>query len=164
MKIKILDKSKKKKFIEKIENFGIEKIKYLLIKTGKERIRAFSGNLSNQEIMALWRLFPIEGIGLYIGKEISDKKTGRQEARLSIEGLHILKNHIKKNIIEIDENEEEEWFRGKDIELKKEQGENIKEFVGVKSEKTKDFIGTGKISRDKKILFNFLPKERRIKN
>ena len=66
MKIQILDKAKKKKFIEGISYLGVEKIPLLLMATGTERVRAFSGSLSNEEIMAFWRLFPIEGVGLYL--------------------------------------------------------------------------------------------------
>ena len=50
MKIQILDKTKKKKLISGLEEFGINKIQELLIRTGKERIRAYSGNLSKEEI------------------------------------------------------------------------------------------------------------------
>ena len=48
--IQILDNPKKKKFIEKIEYLGIEKVPYLLIQTGKERIRAYSGSFHREEI------------------------------------------------------------------------------------------------------------------
>ena len=93
-----------------------------------------------------------------------DKRTGRKESRLSIEGLHLLKNQITKNILILNKEQEEKWFKGKDIELNDEQTENLKagQFVAVSDKK--DLVGTGKLSQDKKILFTFLPKERRIKN
>ena len=165
MKIQLLDKAKKKKFINEVAYLGIEKMPYLLIKTGGERIRAFSGSLSNEEIMAIWRLLPIEGIGLYFGKQRIDKRTGQKESRLSIDALHVLKEQINKSIIKLDETQEKNWFKGKNVELKNKQVEKINggEFVAVMSPDENDFIGTGKLSGDKKVLVSFLPKERRRK-
>ena len=59
------------------------------------------------------------------------------------------------------ESQEEEWFKGKNIELDKIEKEG---FVAVKSNDEKDLVGMGKISAGGKILFNFLPKERRRKS
>ena len=164
MKIEIMDKAKKKKFIEEVSDLGVEKIPYLLFKTGLERIRAFSGSFTNKEVLDVWRNFPIEGIGLYFGKQMIDRRTGRKESRLSLDALHFLKEQIK-TIIVLNEEQEKEWFKGKDIELKEEQVKNFNgnEFVAVVSSQNdeKDIIGTGKISSDKKMLGNFLPKERR---
>jgi hypothetical protein len=51
MIIQILDKAKKKDH-RGIEQFGVKKIPHLLVRTGNERIRAFSGNLSTEEILS----------------------------------------------------------------------------------------------------------------
>jgi len=161
MKIQILDKTKKKKLIQELNHLGIKKIPQLLLKSGKERIRAFSGSFSKQEIMTFWKLLPLEGLGMYFAKQNIDK-SGKKETRLSIDALHLLKTQITKNIIELNKSQKENWFKGKTIELNKPT--KLKGFVAVKSKQTKDFIGTGKISQDKTILFNYLPKERRIKN
>ncbi len=158
MKIQILDKTKKRKILDKLGYLGRLKFPYLLIQTGKERIRAYSGNLSREEIMSFWRLFPIEGIGLYFGK------VEGEQARLTLDALHILKEQIRKNVIEISGEQEGGWFCGRDIELSEHQQEKYKHiegFVAVKSKR--DFIGTGKMSFDKKRISNFLPKERRRK-
>ena len=167
MKIQILDKTKKKKFIELVSDLGIKKIPYLLIKTGKERIRTFSGSLSREEIYAIWRLLPIEGIGLYFGKELLDIVTGRRHARLSIDALHVLKEQINENIIKLNQEQEKDWFKGKNIELTKEQKEeykNLDGFVAIKSsDENKDFIGTGKIINQGQTVSCFLPKERRVR-
>ena len=160
MKIQILDKTKKKKFIEGISNFGVSKISELLIRTGSERVRAYSGNLSTDEIMSIWRILPIEGVGLYVGKDLIDRH-GVREIRLSVDGLHTWQNQITKDIFVLSESQEEEWFKGKNIDIEKGEKEG---FVAVKSSDKKDFIGMGKIGNDGKILFNFLPKERRRKS
>ena len=154
MKIQILDKTKKKKFIEGISNFGVSKISELLIRTGSERVRAYSGNLSTDEIMGIWRILPIEGVGLYVGKDLIDRH-GVREIRLSVDGLHTWQNQITKDIFVLSESQEEEWFKGKNIELDKIEKEG---FVAVKSNDEKDFVGMGKIGGGGKILFNCLQK------
>ena len=165
MKIQILDKSKKKKFIAGIENFGIKKIPELLIRTGKERIRAYSGNFSTDEIWDIWRILPIEGIGLYVGKD-SVNRHGVREVRLSLDGLHTWKEQINKDIFILTKNQEKEWFEGKNVSLtenqKKEFSEEIS-FVAVKSSDGDDFVGTAKIGDRGETLYGFLPKERRRK-
>jgi len=163
MKLQILDRAKKKKFIERIGYTGVTKINELLIKTGKERIRAFSGNLSREEIMDFWKIMPIEGIGLYVAKDFVSKK-GIYETRLSLDGLHLLKNQIKNNILVLTKEQEEDWFKGKNIELNEGQDAGDKNFVSVKSSDGKDFIGTAKLDGEGKILYGFLPKERRRKS
>ncbi len=167
MKITLLDKAKKKKIISEVADLGLKKIPQLLIKTGAERIRAFSGSLSKEEIMEIWRIVPLEGIGLYVGKERIDRRTGAREVRLSLDGLHTWKEQIDGNILQLNEKQEDLWFAGENIELSEEQKkkfENVRGFVSVRSSDNKDFIGTGKIGNDRKILFGFLPKERRRKS
>lgn len=161
MKIQIFDKAKKKRFIELLSYFGIKKIPYLLIKVGKDRIRAYSGNFSKIELVKLKRVFYIENFGLYIGREII-RSDGRKEARLSLDGLCILKNEIKKNIFDVDIKQVDDWFRGKDIEVKDGQGDSLSGFVALRF--GEDFIGSGRITADKKFISNFMPKERRIKD
>jgi len=163
MNFQILDKTKKKKFMVKIEKFGVEKIPYLLLRTGKEKIRAYSGDFSNDEILRLMRWLNVQSVGLYLGKEFDDN------ARLSLDGVHMLDliGKIKENVFEIDKGQEELWFRGKDVDLNDEQEKiyaDLEDFVVVKSKESKDLLGIGRLSVDKKFLFNFVPKERRIKN
>lgn len=166
MKIEIFDNAKKKKFIDEVSDLGIEKIPYLLFKTGNERLRAFSGSFTKVEIMDIWRNFPVEGIGLYLGKQMVDKKTGKKESRLSIDALHFLKDQVTARVI-LNKEQEILWFKGKDVELNEEQVKDFKgsDFVAVVSAENHehDIIGTGKITSDKKMLGNFLPKERRRK-
>ena len=130
MKIDILSKAKKKKFVEGVESLGLKKVPQLLIRTGKERIRAYSGNLSKEEIWDLWRVLPVEGIGLYVGKD-SFNRNGVQETRLSIDGLHIWNEQITGNVVELDEGLEEIWFKGEKLELG--EGNKFEEFdISVK--------------------------------
>jgi len=167
MKIEILNKAKKKKIIQNTSGFGITKIPELLIRTGRERIRAFSGSLSTKEIYDLWRILPIEGIGLYVAKDAINKKSGEHETRISLDGLHAWQEQINKKIIVLSEEQELEWFKGKNIEFSNEEQNVLKEkkgFFEVKSADKKDFIGMGKLGDEGKTLYSFLPKERRRKS
>jgi NOL1/NOP2/fmu family ribosome biogenesis protein len=165
MKFQILDNAKKKKFVEGIEDLGVKKIRELLIRVGSERVRAYSGNLAIEEIMDIWRILPIEGVGLYVGKDFVDKN-GVREVRLSVDGMHVWKDQIKEKIMTLTEEQEEEWFKGRNCELTAEQQAQFKDtkgFIAVKSSDNKDFVGTGKIGDEGRTLYGFLPKERRRK-
>ena len=166
MKIVILDRAKKKKFIAGLSDLGMKKIPELLIRSGKERIRAYSGNLSNEEIMEVWRLLPIEGVGLYVGKDMVNRN-GVREIRLSLDGMHVWKDQLTEKVFVLTEEQEMEWFAGKDISLNEDQKkefEGVEGFVAVKSSDSNDFVGNGKLGEDGATLFGFLPKERRRKS
>src|SRR3989344_637272 len=150
MELKILNSKERQKIAEKLkERFGIESIPYMIVQSGKERLRIASINLSTDEIRKLSQTANIELIGLYFATLVND------EIRLSIDAKHLLKSQINKNIIEISEKEKDEWLKGRD--LQKENAE--RGFVVIKYKD--DLLGTGKLSQDK--ISNFIPKERRIK-
>ncbi len=162
MIFQFMDNSKKKKFINGISNFGISKIDETLIKWGNERVRAYTGSLNRQDVAALVGIAPIEGIGLYVGRDSIDKKNGKHEYRLSMDSVHLWKYKIKSDILKLDKSQEKDWFFGKDIELSLEQKKDMKGFVVVASKEDGDYIGIGKVSSEN-ILYNFIPKERRVK-
>jgi len=89
--------------------------------------------------------------------------TYEEGIRLSLDAIHLLKSQIKKNILEIDNKQAEEWMRGQDILINEEDKEKWKnEEKGFKVIKNKDdFIGCGKLLADR--IVNYLPKERRAK-
>ena len=150
MKIEFVRKGEKKKILELLkENYGIEKLPYLLIKSGKNKLRLFSGNLSKEEIKELSKIVFIEGIGLYFASFRNN------EIRLTLDSLHLLKKQIK-DFIEISEKQLQEWFKGLSLDVK---DKKLKGFVVLKHKE--DFVGIGKASQGK--IFNYLPKERRRK-
>jgi NOL1/NOP2/fmu family ribosome biogenesis protein len=163
IKVEILDSHKKKDFLKEVSYLGEFKTNKLFISTGSETVRVYSGHLHVDEILKIWRHFPIEGLGLYFGKMIIDKH-GRKEARLSLDALHLMKDQIKEHIVEINQEQAEKWFRGNNLELSAEQKAQYKGIVGYVAVKFKDdLIGTGKLTEGG-ILLSFLPKERRIRN
>ena len=150
MSFKFLSKHERRKLLDEFkENFGISKLNYLFLRAGKEKIRAFSGSLSREEISVLSRTLNIELMGIYLAKQQGN------EIRLSHDAVSLLRKEINKNIIELSASETEKWLRGEDIDKKVEKG-----FVILKHED--DLIGTGKSNGER--IFNFVPKERRVKN
>ena len=146
---KFVKSAEKKSIIAELkENFGITDIPYLLIESGREKIRAFSGSLSKEEIVAIGSMTNVEGVGLYLLKK---EETG---IRLSFEALMMLKEQITKNILDIDDKQLELWIRGNDLDLSIPQGIYAVRYNG-------DFLGCGKSNGSK--IFNYVPKERRLK-
>ena len=140
---------------EQIENklrkqFGIKEIPGILVKKGQDRIFIFQGSLKGKEMKKLESWLPLERVGVYFAKEQND------EIRLSIEGTHILKNQIKNNIFDLNDEQLESWMHGNELNLI--TGKNT--FLVMKYKD--DLLGTGKASQEK--ITNFIPKSRRLKN
>lgn len=141
------EKEKVKKLLN--ENYGITDVPYLLLKFGKEKLRAYSGSLSKEELIALDRTLKIETAGLYFANE-SDG-----DLRLTLDGTQLFKEQILKNILNVDDEQAESWLKGNELYIETSPG-----FKVIKH--NSEFIGCGK-STGKKIS-NFVPKERRVKS
>ncbi len=152
MNLKILNKNEKEEITNKLKaQFGITEIPGEIIMRGKERMFLFSGNFNKNQIRILENLAPIERIGVYFAKRVENI----DEVRLSIEGTHIFKDQIKKNIFELNENQVEQWMKGQELPIKT----GKKGFLAMKYKE--NFLGTGKASEEK--IGNFIPKNRRLK-
>ena len=146
---RFIKSSEKKRLLSELEEqFGIEKLPYLLLETGKEKIRGFSGTMTKEEITELGKISNVEIVGLYLIKK-------EKNLRLSLDATHLLKEQISKNIIEINNVQLGDWLRGKNLDIAKDSGIYV-----IKYED--DFVGCG-ISDGKKII-NHIPKERRIRS
>jgi NOL1/NOP2/fmu family ribosome biogenesis protein len=147
--MKIIRSTPKKKILAQLnEQFGITNIPYLLLRFGKEKIRAYSGNLSAEELNKLDVELRIENIGLYFAKEQIDG------IRLTFDGIQLFKDQITKNILELDDKQADEWLRGNDLQIKTDNAFKILQH-------NNEFIGCGKSTGER--ITNFVPKERRIK-
>lgn len=148
--LKIFSEKEKKEFEKKLNSqFGIEKVEGLILQRGAERIFFYQGSLTPDQIKDLEHTLPIERVGTYIGKEFHG------EIRLSIEGTHIFKDQITKNIFELNEQQADDWMKGREILIKT----GKKDFLIIKYKN--EFLGTGKASAEK--ITNFIPKNRRLK-
>lgn len=154
MGLKVIFKTEKRKLLDKLAYYGIENLKYLLIHSGNEKIRAYSGILSTEELNDLNKIIGIDTIGCYFFTDHGN------EIRLSPEAIMLLKQDINNNVISLNEEQAQEWLVGQDINLDNLQLPN--QTNGFKVIKIKeDLISMGKLSSNK--LMNYLPKERRIK-
>ncbi len=150
MNLKILSIKEKKKIEEFLkERFGITRVAGLLVKRGEERIFLFQGNLNPKQIIELEKTIPLERVGIYFAKMV------REEPKLSIEGVQILKDQIKKNIFELDKEQAEQWMTGQELNIKT----GKKGFIIMKY--NDDLLGCGNASEEK--ITNFIPKSRRLK-
>lgn len=159
MELNFIFKNDKKKIIERLAYYGIEELPFLLIESGKEKIRGYSGSLSVAEIHEIEHAVRIELVGMYLFHEYKD------EIRLSFDAIYALKDKITKNIIEITDKQAEEFLKGRDILLMKEDEEKFKstkEEHGFKVIKNQgDLIGFGKLIDGR--IINYMPKERRLR-
>jgi NOL1/NOP2/fmu family ribosome biogenesis protein len=151
--LKIYSDNEKEEIEKKLaERFGIKKIDGQIIKKGTERLFLYQGSLDEKKIKELERArINIERIGIYFAKLVRD------EIRLSIDGVRLFKNQITKNILELNEEQANQWMLGQEILLPENKLDK-----GFAIMKYKDYLlGCGKISADK--IGNFVPKNRRLK-
>jgi NOL1/NOP2/fmu family ribosome biogenesis protein len=150
MNSKFIKSGEKKRLLKELDfQFGIKKLPYLLIETGKQKIRGFSGTITREEIDELAEIANVEIIGLYLFK----KENGG--LRLGLDGSGVLGAKVEKNEIEISDDELNSWFHGKNLDKEIKNGIYLIKFGD-------DYLGCG-ISDGKKVI-NFVPKERRIRN
>ncbi len=150
MNMKFVKSGEKKRLLKELkERFGIEKLdSWILVETGKKKIRGFSGNMTREEIKELIEISNLELLGTYLVR----KETA--VLRLGFDATQILKDKITKNIFELDDSQLESWMNGNNIDKKIERGIYVIRHAD-------DFVGCG-ISNGEKII-NFVPKERRIR-
>lgn len=155
MDFELLDKGKKKELLKELEIYGIEKLPYLIVRWGK-RLRIFSGSIDKDTIFLLLRKINIDSIGLYFASQ-------EDGIRLSLDAAHLLEEQIKNGILEISEEQAQQWFKGKDVELNESQKKEIESFKGkfIIIKNNGYIVGVGKKSFYG--ISNFLPKERRVK-
>ena len=147
---KILSKGEKAEIESELnKRFGIEKVPGIIVKKGKEKLFLFTGSLNKRQIKDLEREIPIERIGIYFAK------MEQGGIRLSIEGVQIIKDQVKKNIFELDEKQAEHWMKGNELNI----STGKKGFLVMKYKD--NFLGSGKASAEK--IGNFIPKSRRLK-
>jgi len=145
MDLKILNKKDAKKILATLEKqWGFrEKLDYAFIETEKGKIY-----IANKEIFDLdLSDLKISSIGLYFAET-------RNGIRLSIEGSQIVGKKATRNVVELTEKEAKEWMKGGDIDKET----SAEGFVIIRHKD--DFLGSGKATKDGKIL-NFVPKNRR---
>lgn len=149
MNLKFIKSGEKKRLLKELDfQFGIAKLPWLLLETGKQKIRGFSGSMTADEIRELSGIANVEIIGAYLFRH---EKGG---LRISLDGTGIFGEEVKKGIVEISNEEVDDWMKGRNLAREIDKGIYV-----VKS--GNDFFGCC-ISDGSKII-SFVPKERRIR-
>ena len=99
--IKALNKKEIDKNLEKI--YGIKLPRGQIIQQSKERMRIFTGDVSEKELNFLSSIVNVEVIGLYFAFQKEN------DFRLSFYFLFLAQN-ATKNILELDEQQFKEWI------------------------------------------------------
>lgn len=153
MNVKFMNSGERKRLFEQLaKQFDFDDSvlrNMLLFETGKEKIRGFSGTMTRDELVELSKIANVEIIGLYLFKQ-------EGELRLGMDGSQIIGDFVQKNIIDLDLEQLNAWFRGEDLEVDETIGSGV--YVLRYEDRV---IGCGK--SDGKKLVNFVPKERRIR-
>ncbi len=167
MKTKILNTRERKQLFEKLSKiYGItaNEMKGMFIESGKRKIRYFTGSLPREELAGLAQELNIDTIGMYI--IALENFHGELRPRLSFDAVSLLRNKIKKQVIELDEKQAKKWLKGESLIIEMTKAQGIDENVGLLVLKYKnDLIGCGKFSiqeKDGKKLVkitNFVPKQ-----
>jgi len=144
--LKILNSREVKEILKLIENQWNAKLKlnYAFLKNNKNRVFIVNKDISKIDFSKL----RINSLGMYFC-EINNPNI-----RLSIEGSQIIGPTATKNIVEINEEQTKQWFKGEDLEI----NGNYNGFVIIKH--NNDFLGTGKYKEGK--VLNYISKSRRI--
>lgn len=145
-KLKILNKKEAKKILKVLdEQYGFSgELDYVFMLSEKDKLFLINKDIERIDLDKV----RINSMGLYFGT------LAENSIRLSVEGSQIIGKKAHKNIIELDDNEAEEWFKGLDIHRKIETNG----FVILKHRD--DIIGCGKAVEEK--ILNYLPKIRRL--
>lgn len=147
--MKILLSSQKKKILKQLnEQFGITTLPYLVLRFGKEKLRAYSGSFSIEELNKLDSELRIENMGLYFAKQQVDG------IRLTLDGVQLFKEQITKNILNLNQKQADDWLKGQDLSIESDRAFKILKY-------NNEFLGCGKSTGER--ITNSIAKERRIK-
>lgn len=175
--LEILSKKKKEEIQEELEkNYQVSLPSFQLVRQAKDRLRIFTGNLSEREINFLASLVRIETVGLYFAfvknqRMVFDRARNssefrhfkEQEFRVGFDSCFLFKE-AKKNVFELNEEQARKWLAGEDLNLDLENIDKnnfTSNFVFLRYKE--DVVGCGKFVPSQNKILNFVPKERRIK-
>jgi len=164
MRFEIYDKKQKQEFNNFLkEKYGFE-LKGQIIKQSTDKLRIFTGNLSEHELNVLAGTVRIETVGLYLATIDKNKENHEENIRFSFDASFLGKK-ATKNVLDLNDEQVKQWFKGNDISLEEQRPDTDQNSTLMYSYiflKYKDeMVGCGKLVQGK--ILNFVPKERRIK-
>ena len=145
----IVSKSVRKRILRLLkEQYGISDFDYVLLRSGKRRFWVCPKEIKDVQLKDL----RIHSVGFYFG-ELED-----DGFRLSFDSTQLFSGIIKKNVLEVDEEEAKKWLSGLDIKLTEEEAKRIDgHYVVIKH--SSDMLGCGKVKNLR--VLNHVPKDRR---
>jgi NOL1/NOP2/fmu family ribosome biogenesis protein len=145
--LKIQNTREVKKLHELLKSqFGFDgQLEYAFLINNQNRIYVVNKEVAQINMKSL----RINSVGLYFG-ELRDNKL-----RLSIEGSQIIGPSAKNNVLTLNEKQAKDWLKGFDLDIEAKD----QEFFILKH--GDDFLGCGKSAKSR--IFNFVPKNRRVK-
>lgn len=148
MCMKVLTTNEKNEILTRMnEDYGISELP-LILQFGKEKLRMYTGIVSQKIMEQLDNDLRIEAAGLYLAREQDTR------FRIALDAIHLLKHQLKKNILEVDKDKAMDWMRGFSLPTTEKGNFKIIKFNDY-------WLGCGK-NADGKIQNN-VPKERRLK-
>jgi NOL1/NOP2/fmu family ribosome biogenesis protein len=152
MSLRLMSSSEKKKLITYLhEHYGIspDNIDYTFIESGKDKIRAFSGTLTRDDLAELGDVLRVEGVGLYcLRKE-------NYGVRFGFDATQIFGHEIKDHVIELSDEEFKIWMSGNVVPGVQEKGIYVVKYRG-------DCLGCA--FHDGIKLLNYVPRERQMRH
>ncbi len=172
MRYQTLNKKQKERFSNFFkEKYGLE-LKGQIVKQSTEKLRIFTGNLLEHELAVFVGTVRVETIGIYlVTLDNRDKGEKEETIRFSFDAGFLAKD-ATKNVLELNDKQAKQWFKGEDITIDSEQQspdtkEDLKlnnvDYPFVLLKYKDEIVGCGKLTQDKDKIINFVPKERRIK-
>lgn len=147
--IAFLSPGDRKRLLKEVEErYGLVAKSLLFLQAGKERIRAFSGTMSREELIRLGEFARVEFAGAYFA---------RQEpfgTRLAFDMIHLFSSEFIRGVIDITLEEFEQWMRGETLVKDFEEGLYVIRYG-------EDMLGSGYAKHGK--VYNYVPKERQLK-
>src|SRR3989344_2679768 len=140
-RLRILNSKQVKQLQQKLnEQFGIpiKKLPYVFLESTKGKFFITNRKLAEIDINKI----KVNNLGLYVAAE---DKLG---VRLTIEGSQLWGKEATKNILEINQEQLQEWFTGKELQT----NQVFNGFVLIKHKK--DFLGSGKYTQGR--ILNYL--------
>lgn len=149
MNVKFLRSAERKELLAELEEiYGLTELNEMLIETGKRKIRAFSGELTKEELLQIAKYVNIELIGMYL---LSKKD---EDARLNFDVVSLLRDKITRSKFNVTKEQLDLWIRGNDLNVEAPKGIVVIEYEG-------DLVGVGKSNGT--TIYNYVPKERKLK-
>lgn len=128
-----------RRLLEKMlkEQHGVESPfkEFVLLMMGEGRVRA----ATREAFEIAERLKRVQQVGLYVAK------LRKGEVNLSIEGSQLLGEKLKRNVIELGEEEAREWMSGAPIKIEIQVDSR---YIIAKHDRI--YLGSGRVSRDGK--------------